>query len=392
VLVDAVAASNRLTAAWAARQPDGSTAFSGLGAWVLLAALEAGAAGAALDELTAAAGVPAEDALAAVAEIHRLVWGSHGIHAALGVWVQAAVPLEPAWRDALPAGVVGSLSGEAAADQAALDAWVDRETGGELHVLPIAVDAATLLVLASALAVRTTWVEPFTPLPITFETGPWTGQQGERLALTVRDLSRVRVAETDAGPMTFVRVPGTGDVDVFVVIGAESAPAGAVLAAAIAGVSATGGATGIDLGDGATAPGLTVATVESPIAADQLDLRLTAFAVDAGHDLMAHGDLFGLAAAATVVPGHFPGISAAPLAVDEARQDVTARFTHEGFVAAAVTAVGMRAGAAFPTERHQVKRVTVTADRPFGFVAVHRPSGLVLVAGWIAEPTVPPPI
>jgi hypothetical protein len=30
--------------------------------------------------------------------------------------------------------------------------------------------------------------------------------------------------------------------------------------------------------------------------------------------------------------------------------------------------------------------VSVTFDRPFGFLAVHRPTSLVLVAGWIAEP------
>jgi hypothetical protein len=30
----------------------------------------------------------------------------------------------------------------------------------------------------------------------------------------------------------------------------------------------------------------------------------------------------------------------------------------------------------------------VTFDRPFGFLAVHRPTGLVVVAGWVAAPPV----
>jgi hypothetical protein len=30
--------------------------------------------------------------------------------------------------------------------------------------------------------------------------------------------------------------------------------------------------------------------------------------------------------------------------------------------------------------------VWVAFDRPFGFAAVHRPTGLVLVAGWVAAP------
>jgi hypothetical protein len=29
--------------------------------------------------------------------------------------------------------------------------------------------------------------------------------------------------------------------------------------------------------------------------------------------------------------------------------------------------------------------VTVVFDQPFGFLAVHRPTGLVLIAGWVAQ-------
>jgi hypothetical protein len=31
-------------------------------------------------------------------------------------------------------------------------------------------------------------------------------------------------------------------------------------------------------------------------------------------------------------------------------------------------------------------RVTVRFDRPFGFLAVDRPTGLVLLAGWVDDP------
>jgi hypothetical protein len=30
--------------------------------------------------------------------------------------------------------------------------------------------------------------------------------------------------------------------------------------------------------------------------------------------------------------------------------------------------------------------VTATFDRPYGFLAVHRASGLVLVSGWVTAP------
>jgi hypothetical protein len=55
-------------------------------------------------------------------------------------------------------------------------------------------------------------------------------------------------------------------------------------------------------------------------------------------------------------------------------------------VAAAVTAFATRAGAGIPMERHQVRQVSVTIDRPFGFAAVDVESGLVVVAGWVSEP------
>lgn len=34
-----------------------------------------------------------------------------------------------------------------------------------------------------------------------------------------------------------------------------------------------------------------------------------------------------------------------------------------------------------------MRRIEAAFDRPFGFLAVHRTSRLVLTAGWVAEPT-----
>lgn len=42
----------------------------------------------------------------------------------------------------------------------------------------------------------------------------------------------------------------------------------------------------------------------------------------------------------------------------------------------------MAGGSAPPTH---LRNIVFTIDRPFGFVARHRASGLVLVAGWVAE-------
>jgi serine protease inhibitor len=72
----------------------------------------------------------------------------------------------------------------------------------------------------------------------------------------------------------------------------------------------------------------------------------------------------------------------------QARQDVVAEFTEEGFKAAAVTA--MRRSLRPPwSAPHDVRLTTISYTRPFGFAAVHRDSGLVLVAGWVAKPDAP---
>jgi len=36
--------------------------------------------------------------------------------------------------------------------------------------------------------------------------------------------------------------------------------------------------------------------------------------------------------------------------------------------------------------QHTAKQLTASFDRPFGFVAAHRPTGLVLVCGWVDDP------
>jgi serine protease inhibitor len=118
--------------------------------------------------------------------------------------------------------------------------------------------------------------------------------------------------------------------------------------------------------------------------APRLSVLTARFDLSAEHDLLARAELFGLVTVSTQDPrGHFPGISRAPLAVGQAAQDVAASFSAEGFRAAAVTAVSV-APAGAPMAEARV--LSAKFERPFGFLARHRPSGLVLLAGWVAEP------
>jgi serine protease inhibitor len=115
-------------------------------------------------------------------------------------------------------------------------------------------------------------------------------------------------------------------------------------------------------------------------------LALPSFEITAKHDLMNNVDLFGLRSLSESDTSHLPLLSPVPLFVSEGVQDVLARFFAEGFEAAAVTAFGIAVGSAMPRERYEITLVDVTFDRPFGFIAVHRPSRLAVVAGWVSSP------
>jgi serine protease inhibitor len=359
----AVAAANRLTARWcAALDPAEGFVLSGACAWPLLALLASAAGGPARDELERAADISAADAQAAGLELLRTLSASASVSAALGLWVRQGIPLDDGWVRPLPPGTVGELR-----DPAALDAWCARHTGGQIDRLPVTVDASTLLVLATALAAKTRWRQPFNPA------GPW-------LHRVTAGLGSVALLP---GGVTRVVVEGDGDLDVELVTGA--AEAGAVLAASLAALEAARIRPGAELTIGETAAGLVVTeqTHGHPLE-DRVLLSVPPFELAGRHDLTQRPDLFGLGAALDDERGHFPGLSPQPLAVSEAVQDVRAAFDAEGFEAAAVTAVAMRAGAAFVSGERPVRQIEVRFDRPFGFIARHRPSGLAIVAGWVA--------
>ena len=410
----AITAANRLTARWARTWDGGGaaspgtassgpvpsgTVLSGVGTWPLLAALAEAAHGPARDELAAAVGLSADTALDTARKLLAVLNQSPAVHTALGLWMAASVPVNEQWAARLPAAAHGVLDPDPARAQAALDAWVEKETEGLLHRMPVQVDTGTLLVLASALTVRTKWEQPFDIWP-TAGTGPWAARR--RLAglsrTTALSESAFRIAVSEPGsanhgPVTLATVRGKDGIDVVLALGEPDARAGDVLAAAVAacGPAPRSGAgidgirlEDVDLNLAQPGPGLTVAEIHSFDSEPTASLHTVAFTVDASHDLLGHAELFGLRSASDRSVARFPGISEVPLYVQGAAQDVMASFSADGFVAAAVTAMMMAAGAAMPTSTS--KRLTASFDRPFGFVAVHRDTGLVLVCGWVGDP------
>ncbi|GAA4078837.1 hypothetical protein [Actinomadura miaoliensis] len=389
---DVVGVSNALTARWVRYAcTGGSRALSGAGVWPLLALLEAAAEGPGRSELQAAVGLDPAVADRGARELLEVLARGTGVGGALGLWNLAGLPLDPWWRDAAPGGARGELTGDPAVDRARLDGWVERHTRGRLTRMPVALRPDTLLVLATALSIDTSWREPFRDVPLRPQRGPWAGRPRPAAGLSRggTDLSPLGLAETPAGPLTMFAVLGQDDVDVYLCLGEQECAPGEVLAGA---VEALAGRHPIQSGAALLAeplarraPGVELITVPSYDPTPHLRVMTVRFDLTDQHDLLAQPGLFGLGTVSQADPhGHFPRISRVPLKVDQGVQDVNATFTAEGFKAAAVTALSVAAGSAPP--QGQTLVLDAQFDRPFGFLARHRPTGLVLLAGWVAEP------
>ncbi|MDX6238725.1 MAG: hypothetical protein QOG10_3540 [Kribbellaceae bacterium] len=355
---------SKLTARWLGKlSGEGSTVLSGLGVWPLLAILGELADGPARAELQAAAGGSNDGGL-------DVFTGTTDVHAALALWTRPEVPLAAGVDSILPAELRGVLS-----NQAALDDWVTTQTGGLLKRMPVELRPDTLLVLSSALAVRTTWRLRFHEYPRRLNSSEvpyrWLSRQDA-------DLDSLRCYKTPtAGPLTVATVAGTGDVDVLLVAGEPDRSRTVVLSAALTSLDGSS-ISSQELLTGQVAPAVTVIDSMSPI--PQVVLSMPYFEVDAEHDLLQQAEALGLVSASDTTRGHFPGLSPMPLAVGQAKQAVMARFSATGFEAAAVTAVAAAPGSAPQTSG---KALLVDLTRPFGFLAIHRPTGILVVLGWV---------
>ncbi|MFE9447016.1 serpin family protein [Streptomyces sp. NPDC006739] len=379
---------NGLTARWAGTVSHG-TVFSGPGVWPLLAFLADGAAGPARAELAQALDVPAEQAAHAARELLAGLDAVPGLDSALGLWTERTLELRDQWRAGLPAGAHGVFGEDLVSAQEALDAWAAKRTGGLIERMPVTLTRDARMVLAGALALRTEWRHPFTELPLRPGAGPWQGR--DLLGLHRRSVrpDRVGVTSTPGGFVTALKVPGDNGIDVHLLLGEERMPPGQVLGAGVGVLEhAFPLVSGFRLSEGHAGPGLYVERQPSltpePL---QLDVTTVGYDIRADHDLLALDGLFGLATARDDSRSHFPGISASPLAVGAARQSALAQFGALGFRAAAATALMPVAGSGPPQYRYESTVVRARFDRPFGFLAVHRESRLVLVAGWVTDPS-----
>ncbi|MGW5194845.1 serpin family protein [Kribbella sp. NPDC004138] len=374
---DVVRAVNDLTTRWARILPAENTVVAGLGLWPLLALLATGADEPGRSELAAAAGVDPATAATDAIRLVETIEDSADLNAALGVWVSEDLKLAETFDSVLPAPLVGLLTGNPTVDKAKLDAWAADHTDDLIREMPLDIDGDLMLVLASALLLRTTWVRPFTEQIRRIAGGPWAGSW-HWLERTDTDLDSVR----RYGELTVVTVRGEADVDVLLGIGEDALPA--LLEAAARPGDGVPGSQLID--QDRPGPGLTIG--KTTAARPDLKVSLPSFSIEVEHDLLASQELFGLTAIASDpgARGHFSALSPTPLQLGQAKQKVLARFFATGFEAAAVTAMAMTRAAMITS---QERRLEVTLDRPFAFVAVLRDSRLPIVAGRVERPTEP---
>ncbi|MFD3508380.1 serpin family protein [Nocardia sp. NPDC058666] len=373
-LMPHVRSSNAMTGRWCATFGGGDAVVSGAGLWPLLAVLAGAASGPARDELAAALEIPAEQAHAAGLDMLKSLDNSREVSTAIGAWVRAGLTLREEWVRSMPEGTVGVLG-----DPAALDAWANQKTQGLIKKFPVPINSGTAFALATALMARTRWATPFDEILYTPEAGPWQGHRGPGLYRTSRPDGSVSILDDD---VTRVIVIGKGELDVHLLIGADPRHG------LTTGLAALDGAADVrtDLPVGTTAPCLTVSRRETVGGRDSVVLKMPPFEVENKHNLAQHAALFGLTTAFSMPGSHFDGLASVPLALDAAGQDVIARFDAEGFEAAAVTAAAIRLGGV--PQKTWSTITSVNIDRPFGFLAVDRPTGLVLVAGQVTAPPV----
>lgn len=389
----AVQAANRLTARWATalndsdkeQAEDRGTAYSGIGVWPLLGLLSAGADEQGRAELGTAFGLGVDEVSDAVRGVVDLFDRNGGLSLAMGLWRRSDVTIHEDWLALLPPATRGVLSGDARADQATLDAWVTEHTNERITKMPCHLTPSIVFLLASALTVDTEWLERLKP-----SSGRGVGVWADvTLPLLSREMSPddAWLARTPGGPLTVSLLEGSDDIDVYLLLGEDGRDAASVLGDGIAALESLieNGIPATDWAGDDQVPGVSVTTVHNATGQPETRLECVAFDLSAQHDLLSIADVFGLEHVSSGGSGGFPGISDTPLRVDEARQDVVAEFSADGFKAAAVTSISV-ARAAFARPASEARRTTISYTRPHAFAAVHRTSGLVLVAGWVAKP------
>ncbi|MEA4943341.1 MAG: serpin family protein [Propionicimonas sp.] len=342
---------------------------------VALAMLTDGARGQTLAELEAALGADGENRREAFAALRGLLLTMDGdpsvvtgdlpdtpvLHLADQVVVDEEYPVDDdyltALADGFGAGVqyadLGSQSGKQV-----LDAWVEHHTGGLVERSAIEPNDQLRIVLQDAIVLAARWDTAFDPAATTDRS--FTLADGTELPVETMANGTGWFGYAEIAGWRAVRLPYLG----------ELLAADVVLPPA--GVDPTTITPDILAG---LASALHTATPEP------VDLTLPTLDLHSKLDL--HDVIAGIGAPTVLESGKadLSGIGPQGLFVDQAVQQTVLKVDEEGTVAAAVTEIGVRAGAAMPEESKELH-----ADRPFLFAVVHTGTSWPLFLAAVRDP------
>jgi hypothetical protein len=311
------------------------------------------------------------------------------VKSALALWVDPAevsAGLE-SWASLLPEATRGPVP-----TQEEADAWARARTGDLVKAFPVSIEDDTTLVMATALAVKESWLTPFQVVPARTQDGVWGGKS------LLRGRGGSFVIDSSLG-LLGVHVAATASMDVVSVIAEPGVDALAVLEAAH-GVALLPG-----LRSGSPAGRLALSDVPQvghswEVTSEVRPSRSTEDSEDSVAELPAwrsstredlDGEEDGLVRAGTAL---------ARLLVSGGRsiraaQSTVASYDTFGFEAASVTALSMRAGSAYPRERALVRTLELEFSRPHAVVATLAGTAdapfasTPLFSAWISEAVEP---
>ena len=379
---------------------------SPLGAWLLLSLCGQEASGRLREDLTSILGVDTSTAGFCAA---RLLDEPHqAVASAVAAWTREGLAAEglAAFLASLPVSV--ERGGRIPTTQE-LDEWVRQHTFGLIDAFPGPVDPSASILLASALATKVKWLQPFTIAPAaTLGAGSdWS-----------RALTRVLGAEADddGNHVEFIaRTDRAGDVAVHStksptgivvtsVIAQPDVPARDVIATAhdIATRLATRSQGQISLFDLPLGESSIWRITERETKTSRPGVRVEAYsAFLPAWEARSHHNLLGRGLGFEQAAALLAELAGLPLENVQAKQSAMARYTRVGFEAAAVTMMSLRFGSSSPEERGLERHAELRFGHPFAVVALATDDtwneesdvivrgpwhGIPVFSAWVAEP------
>lgn len=354
---------------------DGNVISSPGSLLIALAMLRAGASGETAAELDRVLGLPAEgrdEGMNALLQSLQKFDGDPGsvdednpprtpvMHVANGLFVDKNVPTGPDYLKTLGlhygTGVYPVEFHNEGVTAPALDAWVNKNTGGRIKKAPAAYDAENTFSLLNALYFASAWETPFDPDAT--EDSPFTKADGEEIRVpTMNNLAEMAYAEG----------PGWQAVDL-------PYADGFVMRLVLPATTATGEPMNI----GAPELSEIAASLDGGVS-EMVEISLPKWDHKSSFDLRKVLKSLGLQETLST-DKDFDNIQPG-MVVTQAAQAANITVAEKGTVAAAVTQINGEATSAPPMPGHEIH-----FDRPFHYQIVHVETGLPLFMGKVADP------